>query len=265
MIPIHGPLVRILASTGFILCATALALSPAGCSRTSRTRDRMSRLPATVLWAWERPENLDFIDPQRVAVAYLDQTLTLAGDRVAVRPRLNPLRVPPGTSLVAVARIEPAPSRPPDLSSKQRAAAVDALVRMARGPSLTAIQIDFDARLSERPFYGQLLRDLRRAVPPSMLVSITALASWCMEDDWIAGLPIDEAVPMLFRMGPAKRMVHIRLRSGRTFRPELCAASAGISTDEPLPALPRLARVYVFHPGPWSPSAYDEVTERLKR
>lgn len=260
MIPIQESHVKTLAPSCLILGVIAAAVSSAGCSR-----DRMSRLPATVLWAWERPENLDFIDPQRVAVAYLAQTLTLAGNRVAIRPRLNPLRVPHGTRLIAVARIEPAPSRPPDLSSGQRAAAVDALAGMARRPGVAAIQIDFDARLSERPFYGQLLRDLRRAVPPSMLVSITALASWCMEDDWISDLPIDEAVPMLFRMGPAKRMVRIGLRSGSTFRPELCAASAGISTDEPLPALPRLARVYIFHPKPWSASAYEEITERLKR
>jgi hypothetical protein len=30
----------------------------------------------------------------------------------------------------------------------------------------------------------------------------TALASWCEADGWISGLPVAEAVPMLFRMGP---------------------------------------------------------------
>ena len=34
-----------------------------------------------------------------------------------------------------------------------------------------------------------------------MPLTITALASWCDGDDWIDGLPVADASPMLFRMG----------------------------------------------------------------
>ncbi|HKX29107.1 MAG TPA: hypothetical protein VJ302_15540, partial [Blastocatellia bacterium] len=36
-----------------------------------------SRPPRIVLWAWERPENLEFIDPGRIGVAFLARTIRL--------------------------------------------------------------------------------------------------------------------------------------------------------------------------------------------
>jgi len=68
--------------------------------------DRLSRLPRLILWAWERRENLTFIDPSETGVTYLARTLELKGDSVIVRPRFQPLTVPPRTALIAVVRIE---------------------------------------------------------------------------------------------------------------------------------------------------------------
>ena len=78
------------------------------------------KIPNIVLWAWERPENLNFIDPDKIGVAFLARTIYLRGDRVVVRPRLQPLTVPDGTKLVAVTRIESDRSNPPVLSSEQK-------------------------------------------------------------------------------------------------------------------------------------------------
>ncbi len=66
--------------------AIVLAALVAGASDTLATVDRsaradqMSRIPRIVLWAWERRENLSFIDPNKTAVAYLARTLDLRGD-----------------------------------------------------------------------------------------------------------------------------------------------------------------------------------------
>ena len=65
-----------------------------------------------------------------------------------------------------------------------------------------AIQIDFDAADSERDVYRRLLARVRAVLPRTVPLSMTALASWCVGDTWLDGLPVDEAVPMLFRMGP---------------------------------------------------------------
>ena len=88
------------------LACTILMLT--GCSRTkpSRTPVSMNVLPPVILWAWERTEDLTFLDPERYGVAFLAQTLILNGNEILFRPRRQPLKVSPGTKLVAVTRIE---------------------------------------------------------------------------------------------------------------------------------------------------------------
>src|SRR5688500_2943378 len=159
-------------------------------------------LPPVRLWAWERPEDLTFIDPQKTGVAFLAKTITLRGDKVLVRPRLQPLTLPEGAKTIAVVRIETDRSDSPSLSRTQ----LSQTVREIRDSSVSsAVQIDFDATVSQRNFYRSLLETLRRDLPASTAISITALASWCAGDDWLSDLPIDEAVPMLFRLGVDQR------------------------------------------------------------
>jgi hypothetical protein len=220
----------------------------------SARADRMNRIPRVVLWAWERREDLSFIDPDETAVAYLARTLDLAGDGVIVRPRFQPLRVPPRTMLIAVARIEVDRRLPPTLSAAQRAETARIIAGLAR-TSPAAIQIDFDARRSERAFYSDLLTDVRQRMPPSMPLSMTALASWCIDDHWISGLPVDEAVPMLYRMGPDAREITAYLREGGDFVPASSRNSVGLSLDAQVAGLAVGKRVYLFSPRPWTAEA----------
>ena len=221
--------------------------------------DRLENFPKTILWAWERPENLTFINPADVGVAFLARTLYLRGSEVIVRPRLQPLRVPPRTSLLAVVRIETDISRPVDWSQLQRQKTIDAVSELSSLPNIRALQIDFDARQSERKLYRELLHNVRNKLDASTPLSITALASWCMYDNWLAELPVDEAVPMLFRMGVDERNVLLFLDRHRRFAATLCQTSVGISVDERLPKLPEHRRIYVFNPKPWSQSAVQTM------
>jgi hypothetical protein len=221
-------------------------------------------LPGVLLWAWERPERLTFIDTNQVGVAYLALTVRLKEREVVLKPRVQPLEIPSGTSIVAVARIETDRRRPPGLSLEQRLEAVSAVARLAHSSHVRAIQIDFDARESERGFYRELLVELRQHLSPSMKLSITALASWCIYDRWIEGLPIDEAVPMLFRMGPDKETVERRLKSKEDFVAEASRHSVGISTDEPIEHLPVGRRLYVFNPSPWTEDSVRAILEKVK-
>jgi Protein of unknown function (DUF3142) len=227
--------------------------------------DRMSDFPKVILWAWERPEDLSFINPREVAVAFLARTLYMRDEKAVVRPRLQPLSVAQGTNLIAVVRIESDRARRPSLSLEQRARVVSAIAEVARGGTVSAIQIDFDARLSERDFYRDLLFDLRSELPPATRLSITALASWCIHDDWLAGLPIDEAVPMLFRLGVDHDQVVEHLKTGGDFRPTPCRYSLGVSTDEPLSRLPSGRRVYAFNPRAWSQEDVRNIVREVNR
>jgi Protein of unknown function (DUF3142) len=227
--------------------------------------DRMAGLPRIILWAWERPEDLSFTNPREVGVAFLAGTLYLRNEKVIARPRFQPLSVSPETSLIAVVRIESDRAAPPLLSPQQRERTASAIAEVARGRAVAAVQIDFDARQSERAFYRDLLVDLRRGLPASVSLSITALASWCIYDDWLATLPVDEAVPMLFRMGVDHNQVAQYLKAGGDFRPALCRHSLGISTDEPPPRLPSGRRVYVFNPRPWSPENVGRIVREVNQ
>lgn len=246
------------------LICCAVLISGAIALTQYRLWSNSQRPPKLVLWAWERPEDLSFIDPSEVSVAYLAGTIRLRSGAVEAVPRLQPLKVPKKTRVAAVVRIESAASASTPLTAAQREQAVSAIVWMTNRPGTVGTQIDFDARSSERAFYGDLLRDLRRRLPSGVALSITALASWCMEDDWIAGLPIDEAVPMLFRMGPGDAEVRRRLRRGQDFTDPACRLSAGVSTDEPLPRLHYGRRVYIFHPRPWTAASAAIILREVK-
>ena len=213
-------------------------------------RPTPGNLPPIFIWAWERPEKLDFIDTDRVGVAFLAKTLRLEGDRVVTKPRLQPLELAPGTKLIAVVRIE---SDYPTLSSTQLNKTADEITKLS---ALSAVQIDFDATVSERDFYRALLTRVRHDLPPNVSLSITALASWCAGDNWLDDLPVDEAVPMLFRMG--------RDRGLRRFDPPICRHSAGVSTDELITA-PDVDRLYIFSPNPWSRDSLNNALEAYRK
>jgi hypothetical protein len=218
-----------------------------------RPADPLTGFPNVFLWAWEVPEDLQFLDPHAAGVAFLARTVCLRDGSVSVRPRLQPLRYAPGTVLMAVVRVEPQDSKSPPV-----AAASAAIAEAAAIPHVRALQVDFDATLSQRAYYRELLANLRRRVPPSMPISMTALTSWCQADGWIAGLPVVEAVPMLFRMGPGER-------PARNFRPALCQSSAGVSVDEPLREPPSAARLYIFNPRPWTEATYRAALREVRK
>lgn len=217
----------------------------------------LSTLPPVIVWAWERPEKLDFIDTEKIGVAFLAKTLRLEGDRVLNKPRLQPLELAPNTKLIAVVRIE---SDHPTLTSSQLRKTVSEVAELSALSGISVVQIDFDATVSERDFYRRLLSELRQQLPSSTSLSITALASWCAGDQWLKDAPIDEAVPMLFRMGIDQR----RFQSRPQFDAPKCRSSAGVSTDEPITP-PAVDRLYIFNPKPWSRDSLNSALEAYKR
>ncbi len=231
---------------------------------TSAPISPSQRMPRVVLWAWERPVDLRFINPRETGVAFLARTIRLRANEVAVRRRLQPLELPNGASVVAVARVETDTRNKPDLSDFQTENLADAIAEMAQLPNVSSIQIDFDATRSERSFYRGVILAVRKRLPATVNLSITALASWCTDDDWISDLPIDEAVPMLFRMGPDRATIRNRLASGEEFAARPCRSSYGISTDEPLQNLSAAKRLYVFNPDSWTESSVRAILDSRK-
>jgi hypothetical protein len=251
-----------------IFALAILTLFATSSCRKKQTRNRLdeSQFPPVVLWAWERPEDLRSLDSKRFAVAFLAQTLELKGDEVTLRPRHQPLQVAPEVKLIAVTRIESrkATGERAVLDDAQREKLVGLIARTGALGNVSAIQVDFDAASSERAFYRRLLEDLRAKLPDNVPLSITALASFCVGDRWIDDLSVDEAVPMIFRMGADDKKIKNLLAGGDDFRGPLCQKSYGIAIDEPVDVRFKSGRrVYVFNSHPWKPDEVTAVSERI--
>jgi hypothetical protein len=275
-------------------------------------------LPRVMLWAWERPEDLQFLNPRTTGVAFLAGTIEIrslaagsaasAETSVVMHPRLQPLLVPPATALMAVVRVETpndlwhrpgaagdGPSDEPGehlraggssssatapYSDDQRERVAEMIASVAAIRGVRAVQVDYDATRSERSFYRKLLEDVRDRLPRGMPLSMTALASWCIGDTWLNLLPvgtIDEAVPMLFRMGPDATNVAAFVRQGNPFRAQACRASLGVSTDEafsqsllegklkPFAGGRNPRRVYVFSNRAWTSAGVKQIVAEVSK
>lgn len=260
--------IRIAALVACLLCMNGCGRTPGsgraplGKAEATRNQDAW---PRVILWAWERPSDLRFINPRHVGVSYLVKTIRLEGGAIAVRPNLNGLRVPAGTWIMACARIEANGNFASAGSMKEVDQLLPLLLPLAKFPNARAVQIDFDARVSQRSFYRALLERLRRRLPRNMPLSITALASWCEGDDWISKLPVDEAVPMLFRMGPGGPSILFRLQSQGDFKEPLCRMSIGVSRDEFVPRLAARRRLYIFDANGWTQAAFEHTIANTKK
>lgn len=228
------------------------------------TPARLNQFPRVVLWVWERPVDLRFINPNETGVAFLARTIRIRSNEVIVRRRLQRLALPEHANVIAVVRVESDSMSKPDLSNGQSEGLAAAIAETAELPNVAAIQIDFDAAQSELSFYRNVILNVRRRLPESVGLSITALASWCADDVWLRDLQIDEAVPMLFRMGPDGKAIRNRVAAGEEFAAAQCRHSYGVSTDEPLDNLARARRLYVFNPDPWTETSVRTILESRK-
>lgn len=219
-------------------------------------------MPPRILWAWERREDLRFLDPARFGVAFHAQTLALRNDEVRFQPRRQPLEIAPGTYLIAVTRIETdkRSENRPMLSAEQRRRIVDRVRQSMDLPQVRSVQIDFDAAVSERRFYRELIGEIRAALPPDVRLTITALASWCAGDGWIGDLPVDEAVPMAFVMGADSERIRDSLTKEQDWREPLCRGSYGFALEEPIDApLRPERRIYYFKSSAWNAADIERL------
>ena len=269
----------------------------AGCKPAKQIKPD-PEMPPKMIWAWERPEDLRFLDPKEFGVAFLAQTLFLEKDRVDRVARRQPLEVNDGTYMIAVTRIETVKetSRRPAYSDEQIAQTVDRIKRTLELPNVKGIQIDFDSAVSEREFYRRLILETRRVLsePPAKstphgdapagtplaggqsgnspkwpathaagsdkTLTMTSLASWCTGDAWFNDFPVDEAVPMVFVMGADTEKIRNYLRNGNDWQEPLCKGSYGISVDEqPVEGLKPGRRIWYFKNSSWTKADLERL------
>src|SRR5215813_15322447 len=135
-------------------------------------------MPSLVLWAWDRDDDLSFIDHRDTAVAYLAATVILRGETVFLTPRHHPLAPPTGTRLIAVVHVEVDRHAPPVVSDAQAHAFAATLAALRETRPGEFLQIDFEATSSQRAFFVKAVAALRERLPEATL-SATAFPGAC--------------------------------------------------------------------------------------
>ncbi len=247
-----------------IITLIFFAVSLFNCSEKRQVNPALANeMPPKILWAWERPEDLRFLDTAKFGVAFLAQTLYLQKDEVNFKPRRQPLELAENTYLIAVTRIETIKdAHRPALSDDQKKKIVSLIKNTLELPDVRAIQIDFDVVVSERTFYKNLVIDLKKELPENTPLTITSLASWCIGDTWFNEFPIDEAVPMAFDMGADDKPIREFLRKGNDWYEPLCRGSYGVSADQPLNIkFAENRRIYYFNSKAWKKSDLPKLEQ----
>lgn len=239
--------------------------------------ERMKGCPKIMLWAWERPEDLSFLKPKQSGVAFLANRLVLKGKDLTTIPRLQVLRCPEGTYMLAVHRIEIDRRQNPALSQSQLDLICRQVLRTAALPYVFGVQIDFDAGPNERKFYRELLLRLRQELPKRSALSMTALASWCVGDQWLSKLPVDEVVPMLFDMGKDDKQIKQLVAKFGKLPCADCEKAVGVSTREIYDLskiigwarqediLGNRKRIYIFSSRAWTKESYHAVLQEVEK
>jgi hypothetical protein len=240
-----------------LLAPLLLLLLLLGADSRAAVHPALAALPRELLWAWERPEDLRWL-PAHIGVAYVAATILLRGEETLVHPRATPLRLTAGTPVVPVLHVDMSWRSPPALNAAQSARIATELLRVARRANRNVVQLDFEVRRSQRPFLAGTIAAIRQQLDPAIALSVTALASWCLDDYWMHDSLADEIVPMAFRMGPGQHGFRQRLARQQGFTRKECAGAIGLSADEPAIAT-TAARHYHFSPQAWTAASWQAV------
>lgn len=244
---------------------------PENCGATTanlKQSDAQWASPNIVIWAWERPENIQFLDPHKTAVAFFAARLKLLqSGQVLVVPRTQMLKFARNSYLIAVVRIDNSNQSAARLNEEGKRKILQELLRAAQLERVKELQVDFDAREDERQFYRQLLADLRALMPRRKKLTMTALASWCLYDRWISNLPVDESVAMLFSMGKERKNVLAAVAARGL--PADKQTAIGLSLQEPdvRATLASLGnkRIYLFNAKAWMPETFNQAIAMLNQ
>jgi hypothetical protein len=210
-----------------------------------------------VAWLWDEAR-LPAWSMREAAV--LQRHILLSGDDILTRPRKRWPALPPSALVTPVLHVEVSTVNPPRQIENSRAIIVHALLDAAAASTSGWVQLDMEARPSQRAFYRSLVQQLRDELPARIKLSVTALAWWCRAPAWLDGLAADEVVPMFFRMGADSAATRTILeQSPATLHASCRAGSAGFSPQEPFaPGVTgRYAKTYWFDRRAWRRDGAD--------
>lgn len=176
------------------------------------------------------------------------------GDSLLQRPRAVAPLMAARTLVTPVVHVELSTVRPPRDLAMHEAVLLRVLGDAARQSTSGWVQLDMEARPSQRDPYLRLVSLARRSLAGRVKLSVTALAWWCASDHWIQRIDADEVVPMFYRMGSESARFRQALASSSTRLAQRCRhGAAGFAIqDHPARALTQgFTRIYWFDMRHW--------------
>lgn len=186
-----------------------------------------------IAWVWDHQAP----PLQASAWAVTVTQIQLDGATLTERPRTRTLP-PHGTrTVIPVVHVEPDARRAAQpLTDVQRQAITRRVLGVATGSTSGWVQLDFEARPSQRDSYHALVRDIRAALPAATKLSVTVLAWQCRSAAWMQPLAADEVVPMFFQLGrDSDAWLEQAVSGGPQLQPR-CRQAAGFSPSLTPPA-----------------------------
>lgn len=221
--------------------ATALAPAPASAPAVAWLWD------SAVLPSWSTAE-----------AAVLQRHILLTGPSARTRPRAHWPLMPSTTRVTPVLHVEVSTVNAPVAIDTRADMIVRAMVEAAQASTSGWVQLDMEAKPSQRAFYRALVARVRAELPPQIRLSVTALAWWCRAPAWLDGLAADEVVPMFFRMGRDNaQMRQIVEHTPQLLHASCRQGSAGFAPQEPFApqVIARYRKTYWFDRYAWKRSA----------
>ncbi len=228
--------------------------------------------PNITVWAWDRYEDLSFLEGCKASVAFYAGTIFLRDHETLFKPRLHSLKLPKVMKTTPVFRIESRYSKGQPAASTA-GEVVNIIKQYQTAHRCKRIQLDFDAKESERQFFCSVLRLMRERLHPQTQIAVTALASWCLFDRWldIGNSAPDEAIAMLFSMGNSRDEVLSLLKDHQLATGGRTKVSIGISANEgytnrrlkELVLFAHPVNVYIFNSLPWTRERFKVVKEEV--
>jgi hypothetical protein len=239
---------RLLRCCNFLLVLSACLPPPVLAQAQATSQAQVAWLwDGALLPAWSVPE-----------AAVLQRHILLTGAHARTRVRQSWPAMPATTRVTPVLHVEVSTVNPPTGIDRRADMIVHAMREAAQASTSSWVQLDLEAKPSQRVFYRALVARVRAELPPHIKLSVTALAWWCRAPAWLDDLAADEVVPMFFRMGrDSARLRAIVDQTPQQLHASCRSGSAGFSPQEPLPAhvTARYRKTYWFDRHAWKRSA----------
>lgn len=208
----------------------------------------------SVLWVWDRPDNLNDLNltfAKEYQVAPLLATIHISESGLKVEERHHSFLAPDQREKMGVLRIDTPKLRTLSLANELIDPLVFIITAYEYRFKLDAIQLDFDAKLSERKFYDLLLKKLRSRLQTKTKLSITAIASW-FTDRWWKDSSVDEIVFMFYPLRASEVNFYKNLLRNPSYFKAKPKISVAFSVQDPMERPAKAHRVFWFNHQGWN-------------